>query len=283
MDMGENDKLDIEWNWRIDLNSRRRNYGFFGVVVAVFFGVMCSASSFASDSLPATIERIKPGIVVVGTFQRTRSPRGLFLGTGFAIGDGSLVVTNAHVVAKQLDEGHLESLAVFIRRGGKDQMVQARQVATDPEHDLAILKLSGNARLPPMRLGDSSKVKEGELYAFTGYPIGMVLGLFPVTHRGIVSAITPMAIPVIQSRQLNTKMLKRLRNPYDVFQLDATAYPGNSGSPLYDPESGEVVGIINKVFVKESKEQVLSQPSGITYAIPVVYLRQLMGKVKGER
>ena len=55
----------------------------------------------------------------------------------------------------------------------------------------------------------------------------------------------------------------------EVFQLDATAYPGNSGSLLYDPETGEVVGIINKLFVKESKEVVLEKPSGITYAIPV--------------
>ncbi|GAB4254170.1 MAG: hypothetical protein Kow0065_00900 [Methylomicrobium sp.] len=203
----------------------------------------------------------------------------MFLGTGFAVGDGSLIATNAHVVAKPLDDAHLESLAVFIRRNGKDQMVSARQIAVDPEHDLAILKLAGNAALSPMALGDSRTVREGELYAFTGYPIGMVLGLFPATHRGIVSAITPMAIPVIASGQLNAKMLKRLRNPYDVLQLDATAYPGNSGSPLYNPESGEVVGIINKVFVKESKETVLSQPSGITYAIPVVYLKQLLNKV----
>lgn len=266
-------------NGEMLLNKKHRNSEFIWMIMGLLFGLSYPNWGVASDSLPATIERIKPGIAVVGTFQRTRSPRGLFLGTGFAVGDGSLIVTNAHVVAKELDEGHLESLAIFIRRDGKDQMVQARQVAIDPEHDLAILKLSGNARLPPMRLGDAGKVREGELYAFTGYPIGMVLGLFPVTHRGIVSAITPMAIPAIQSKQLNTKMLRRLRNPYNVFQLDATAYPGNSGSPLYDPDSGEVVGIINKVFVKESKEQVLSQPSGITYAIPVVYLRQLLSKL----
>lgn len=261
------------------MNSRFRKYKLFGVALGILFGWLLSNSVPAADDLPATIERIKPGIVVVGTFQRTRSPRGLFLGTGFAVSDGSLVATNAHVVAKELDEGHLESLAVFIRRGGKDQMVQASLIATAPEYDLAILKLAGNARLPPMKLGDSAKVREGESYAFTGYPIGMVLGLFPVTHKGIISAITPMAIPAIQPKQLNNKMLKRLRNPYNVLQLDATAYPGNSGSPLYHPDSGEVVGIINKVFVKESKEQVLSQPSGITYAIPVVYLRQLLSKV----
>jgi len=61
-----------------------------------------------------------------------------------------------------------------------------------------------------------------------------------------------------------------------VYQLDATAYPGNSGSAMYHASTGEVVGIINKVFVQESKEAVISKPSGITYAIPVKYLHQLL-------
>ena len=73
-------------------------------------------------------------------------------------------------------------------------------------------------------------------------------------------------------------MVKRLRDPYDVFQLDATAYPGNSGSPLYEPRTGDVVGIINKVFVKETKENVLKDPSGITYAIPATHAEALMIK-----
>ena len=47
-------------------------------------------------------------------------------------------------------------------------------------------------------------------------------------------------------------ILKRLAaGVYPIFQLDATAYPGNSGSPLYDPESGEVIAVINMVFVKQ--------------------------------
>ena len=37
---------------------------------------------------------------------------------------------------------------------------------------------------------------------------------------------------------------------FDVYQLDATAYPGNSGSPLLDADSGKVLGVINSVFVK---------------------------------
>ena len=54
------------------------------------------------------------------------------------------------------------------------------------------------------------------------------------------------------------------------------AYPGNSGSPVYDVESGEVIGIINMVFVKATRESALSQPSGITYAIPVNHLQSLL-------
>jgi serine protease Do len=65
-----------------------------------------------------------------------------------------------------------------------------------------------------------------------------------------------------------------------VFQLDATAFPGNSGSPLYDPATGEVVGILNMVFVKGTKESALTQPSGISYAIPSNFLIELLARAK---
>ena len=72
------------------------------------------------------------------------------------------------------------------------------------------------------------------------------------------------------------KAVMRLRKSFDVFQLDATAYPGNSGSPLYDPDSGQVVGVLNMVFVKLTKEKILSDPSGIAYAIPVNHVKDLL-------
>jgi S1-C subfamily serine protease len=52
---------------------------------------------------------------------------------------------------------------------------------------------------------------------------------------------------------------------------------------MYDVKTGEVIGIINKVFVQQSKETVISAPSGITYAIPVKYLHNLLKKhnIKG--
>ncbi|WP_226498538.1 trypsin-like peptidase domain-containing protein [Ferribacterium limneticum] len=109
--------------------------------------------------------------------------------------------------------------------------------------------------------------------AFTGFPIGGVLGFPPTTHRGIISAI---ALPGGHSTQLNEKLIKQLkRGSFDIFQLDATAYPGNSGSPVFDPESGHVIGVINMVFVKGTREAAITNPSGITYAIPINHLKAL--------
>ena len=251
----------------------------FRLVLLSFTALAFSGASYAEQSLAKTITKIKPGIVAVGTYMPKRNPRAVFLGTGFAIGDGSLFVTNAHVIPDKLDNEHFEQVAVYYHKEGIDKAIIANQVALDKEHDLAILKISGE-QLPPLKLGQAASVQEGQLVAFTGFPIGMVLGLFPVTHRGIVSAITPNVIPMIKFDQNNAKLLRRLQSPYNVFQLDATAYPGNSGSPLYDPDTGEVIGVINKVFVQESKENILSNPSGISYAIPVNHIQNLL-KEKG--
>lgn len=248
-----------------------RYYAF--ILIGIIFWI--SGVSAQDQHLAKTIQKIKPSIVAVGTFMPTRSPRASFRGTGFVVGDGNLIVTNAHVLPDSLNIEKLEKLAIFIRKGKQNKMAVVEKLAIDTRHDIAILKML-NGRMTPLVLGDTSLVQEGQSFAFTGYPIGMVLGLFPVTHQGIISAITPMVIPMIKARQLNAKLMKRLREPYDVFQLDATAYPGNSGSPLYHIKTGDVIGVINKVFVKESKEAVLSKPSGITYAIPIQHVKQLL-------
>lgn len=235
----------------------------------------------AAASLADTIAVVKPSIVGVGTYLPTRQPRSYLKGTGFVVGDGSYAITNAHVVSDQLDINHKERRVVFVGVGKNHKVVDVEVVRTNADHDLALLRLKG-AKLPALQLSDSDRVREGEYYAFTGFPIGVVLGLYPVTHRGIVSSITPMAIPAFYSNQLNPKLIKRLRQPYSVFQLDATAYPGNSGSPLYRLNDGAVIGVINKVFVKETKENVLVNPSGITYAIPSKYILELLDGAKPE-
>jgi serine protease Do len=225
--------------------------------------------------LPETIARVKPSVLGVGTFQKTRRPPNVMLGTGFVVADGSHALTNAHVIPARLDKDHKEVLAVFAGQGAEGTVRLARVVATDKDHDLALLRFEG-PKLAALKPGNDQDVREGQLFAFTGYPLGAILGLFAVTHQGIVSGITPIVIPVQHGGQLNRKLIDALGNPTPVFQLDATAYPGNSGSPMYDVNTGQVVGIINKVFVEGTKEHAITQPSGITYAIPIRWAEKLL-------
>ncbi|WJW74431.1 serine protease [Thiohalobacter sp. IOR34] len=229
----------------------------------------------AIGGVPETVARLKASVVGVGTVEKTRRPPALLLGSGFVVGDGRHVLTNAHVVSKSLNEKGLEYLAVFIGSGSEADVRQARVVARDKEHDLALLEFGGSPQ-PAARLGDSDRVREGEEFLFTGFPLGSALGLYPATHRAMLAAIVPIALPALASRQLSPTVIRRLRHPFRIFQLDGTAYPGNSGSPLYSPDSGEVVGILNMVFVKASKESALSHPSGIAYAIPIAHARRLL-------
>lgn len=253
---------------------------------ALMLIVLLAGHPRAHADLADTIERIKPAIVAVGTFESTRRPPAQFRGTGFAVDNGNRIVTNAHVLPETVNLERREYLAVFQRDGDHLQTRRAKRVAVDKMHDLAVLEVQG----PPfqtLRVAAAEQVREGERYAFTGFPIGAVLGLYPVTHRGIVSAITPIVIPADNSRQLNARMIESLRSPFRVYQLDATAYPGNSGSPLYDPQSGVVVGIINKVFVKATKEAALAaaieKPSGISYAVPSTYIHKLLERLDHGR
>ncbi|MDD5297780.1 MAG: serine protease [Rhodocyclaceae bacterium] len=245
----------------------------------LFLVLAVGLAGMSHAALPETVEKIKPSILAIGTFERTRSPQFRLNGTGFVVGDGNLAVTNAHVVRTPMDVETGEKLIVLARTpAGTLEPREAFKVAFDAEHDLALLKISG-ARLPAMVLAPDDSKREGEQVAFTGFPIVGVLGPYPATHRGIIAALAPVAIPGANANQLSPKLIRRLaKGPFTILQLDATAYPGDSGSPLYDPNTGEVVGIINMVLVKSTKESAITDPSGITYAIPVRYLRELMSE-----
>jgi S1-C subfamily serine protease len=145
-----------------------------------------------------------------------------------------------------------------------------------PDQDLALLKVDGPA-LPPLVLGDSDRVRDGETYFFTGFPIGGALGLVPVTHQALIGAVTPIVLPAATAAQLDPRAIRQAQSGvFDIFQLDAVAYPGSSGSPLYHPLTGEVVGIVNMTVARNTRESALPQPTGIAFAVPITHLRALM-------
>lgn len=230
--------------------------------------------------LPDTIERVKPSVVLVGGYRASDNPRFQFMGTGFVVGNGLQVVTNAHV-AERLASTSADAPALVVQvRVGADAWAlrKARLLESAHEQDLALLQIDGPA-LPALRVAPSEGVREGQELAFMGFPIGGVLGFSPVTHRALISSITTMALPSPTEQQLSARAIRSARaGPLAVFQLDATAYPGNSGGPLFEPHSGAVLGIVSMVLLKGTREAALSQPSGITYAIPSRYLIELLAR-----
>jgi len=237
--------------------------------------ILIVAAQPAFADVANTLQFVKPGVVGVGTFNPTASPRANLRGTGFAVLDGHYVVSCAHIFTKPLDSEKKETHAVFIGRDRQMTVRQAKLIATDKSRDLALLKIEGDP-LPALKLGDSNQVREGWQLYFTGYPIGSVLGLNPSTHRAGLASIIPIFTPVAAASQLNARTLQQANDAYEVFGLDAIAYPGNSGSPVWHPDTGEVLGVVNSVYVKGAKEAALSAPSGISYAIPVKYVHLLL-------
>ena len=194
--------------------------------------ILCLCFAWSSHAnLVETIGKIKPSVVGVGVYTPLGQPRNELRGTGFAVADGQYVVTNKHVLPEVLDEELNQKMVVFVGNGKDAKPRNATIVDSDLVHDLALLKVEGNA-LPPMSLAKDKFIKEGSTIAFTGFPIGAILGLYPV----------------------------------------------NSGSAMYNQHTGEVIGVINKVFVQDTKEGAISNPSGITYAIPVKWVRELLKK-----
>lgn len=236
------------------------------------------APAYATPDLPTQIAKLKPSVVAIALYNPTAAPRLKLLGSGFVVSPGNLVVTNFHVVSAPADIAKNETYVVLSGHGQQPRVHPITQTRTDARHDLALLEI--DEKLPSVKLADSAYIAEGTELAFTGYPITGVLGLYPATHRALLSAVTPIVIPADHSQALSAASVRQMRDPFLIYQLDATAYPGNSGSMLYRQDNGEIVGIINMVLIKKTKEAVLSDPSGISYAIPVKYLHQLLQQLQ---
>jgi S1-C subfamily serine protease len=241
--------------------------------------VSCCWVSASATGIVGLIASMKPSVCAVGTYNALESPRFGFRGSGFFVGNGSLVATCWHVLPDiTADAGPgVKSLAILVPSAdGTAEVKEAELLVSQRTHDLALLRVKGRPGTP-VNLGADGSPREGLEVALMGFPIGGVLGFKAVTHRGIVASIVASALPTAQARQLKEAAVSRLREgSFELLQLDATAYPGNSGGPLFDVETQQVIGVVNMVLVKNNRESALSQPTGITYAVPVRYLRDLM-------
>jgi S1-C subfamily serine protease len=250
---------------------RRRSWLSSGLGLAA--AALAQGPGAALAALPELIAQTKPSVLPVGGFDALASPRFAFRGTAFIVADGRLAVTNAHVVA----DGKIKQWALQIPpAGGGASWRMAEVIARDAAHDLALLRIEGDP-LPPLRLGAPEGVREGQAVALMGFPIGGVLGFRPVTHRAIVSSIAAIVLPAATASQLGQRAVAQIRaGGFDIYQLDGTAYPGNSGGPVLHADTGEVVAVVNMVLTKGSRESALQHPSGISYAIPVRWVHELL-------
>ncbi|WP_051261469.1 trypsin-like peptidase domain-containing protein [Desulfovibrio inopinatus] len=165
------------------------------------------------------------------------------LGSGFVMSPHGHIVTNAHVVSGA------STIAVNLQLpNGEEESYPARVVATQPDVDLAVLKIDTGRPLPYLHLGDSSRIRTGEWVLAIGNP-------FSLSHTvtvGIVSATG-----------------RNIGGPLgDIIQTDAAINPGNSGGPLLDLH-GDVIGI---------NTAIVATGQGIGFAIPSNTAKRLIAQ-----
>lgn len=161
------------------------------------------------------------------------------IGTGIIFRKDGYIITNNHVVA-----GASEITVVL--RGGKEY--KGTVVGVDPDTDLAVIKVEAD-NLPTAKIGDSSKIKVGELAVAIGNPFGLSY----TVSAGVISAI---GRNIQASDDTNTVVYTNL------IQTDAAINPGNSGGPLCNAR-GEVIGINTLIYSRSGGYQ------GIGFAIPI--------------
>jgi serine protease DegQ len=166
------------------------------------------------------------------------------LGSGVIVRGDGYILTNNHVV-----EGAQE-IAVALRAA---RTAPARIVGTDPDTDLAVLKVDVK-NLPPIAFGDSDRIQVGDIVLAIGDPFGVG----QTVTMGIVSATGRKRLGI---------------NPIENFiQTDAAINPGNSGGALVDT-AGNLVGVNSAIFSETGGSQ------GIGFAIPVNMARQVLEQI----
>ncbi len=173
-----------------------------------------------SRTVSGVVERVGPTVVRVDVRKQGRSAGS---GSGVIISSDGLALTNSHVVQGSRTVN-------LITLEGRD--LQARVLGDDPDTDLALLRVEADVSLPAARLGDSSKLRRGQIAIAIGNP----LGFDATVTAGVVSAL---------GRSLQSRTGRMIE---DVVQTDAPLNPGNSGGPLVS-SAGDVIGINTAVIM----------------------------------
>ncbi|MFW6107165.1 MAG: DegQ family serine endoprotease [bacterium] len=182
-------------------------------------------------------------------FRRFPTPEGEFrqrgLGSGVIVSEDGYILTNNHVVAN----------ATELKVQLNDQReFDAKVVGTDPETDIAVLKVDGED-LPTATLGDSDALEVGHIVLAIGSPFGLDRTL----TFGIISAKGRANVGITEFE--------------DFIQTDAAINPGNSGGPMVNLE-GEVVGINTAIFSRSGGHM------GIGFAIPINMATAVMKSIR---
>lgn len=173
------------------------------------------------------------------------------VGTGFFVSDNGYLLTCFHVVAN----------AVSIQVGTKHGLFNAELVQSDPDKDLALLKVAGTFYSLP--LVSSNSVNLGEPVFTIGFPRPDLQGWQPKLTRGEISSLSGMQ-----------------DNP-DQYQISVPVQPGNSGGALLD-EQGNVVGVVSATL-RASEADILNRiaPENVNYAIKSSCAKSLLDSVPG--
>ncbi|MGW8887243.1 S1C family serine protease [Streptomyces sp. NPDC055749] len=233
-----------------------------------------TVSQSSAGTVSGVAEAVSPAIVEIGA----TSTAGQSTGSGVVITSDGEIITNNHVISGASE------IEVTLSTGKK---YTAEVVGTDPDKDLALIKLKGASGLKTASLGDSSEVKVGDQVVAIGSPEGLT----GTVTSGIVSALD-RDVTVAKDEDPDQGQQQQQgggdwpfefggqqfngdtgtsKTTYKAIQTDASLNPGNSGGALINM-NGEIIGINSAMYSPSSASAAGASAAGsvgLGFAIPV--------------